>query len=63
MRFPPKAITMYSGEKKRFDCKNNHKCGKSANFWVDNITKINCRMLVVLSYTLLGLGLRKVQLV
>ena len=28
VRFLPKAVTVYSGEKKGFDCKNNHGCGK-----------------------------------
>ncbi len=48
MRFPPKAVTVYSGEKKGFDCKKNYGCGKSANFRLDNISKFNCRTLVVL---------------
>lgn len=56
MRFLPKAITVYSREKKIFNCKNNHKYGKLANFWLDNISKINCRTLIVLSYTSLRLG-------
>ena len=61
--FPPKAITVYSREKKGFDCNNNHRCGKSANFWPNNISKINYKMLVILLYTLLGLGSRKFQLI
>ena len=48
VRFPPKAVTVYSGEKKGFDCKNNHGCGKSANFRLDNISKINYKMLIIL---------------
>ena len=60
VRFLPKAVTVYSGKEKGFNCKNNHKCDKSANFWLDNISKINCRMLVVLLYTSLGLGSKKV---
>lgn len=32
IRFPPKAITVYSKEKKRSDYKNNHECSKSTNF-------------------------------
>lgn len=51
VRFLPKAITICSREKKGFDYKNNDKRNKSANFWQDNISKINCRTLVVLSYT------------
>lgn len=60
VRFPPKAVTVFSKEKEGFECKNNHGRGKWANFWLDNISKINCRMLVVLSYTSLGLGSKKV---
>ncbi len=48
MRFLPKAVTVCSGEEKRFDCKNNHGYGKSANFRLDNIGKFNCRTLVAL---------------
>lgn len=63
MRFLPKAITVYFEEKERFECKNNYMCGKSANYRQDNISKINYRMLVVLSYTLSKLKLRKIQLI
>ena len=63
MRFLFKAIIVCFREKEGFDCKNNHGYGKLANFWLNNISKFNYRMLVVLSYTLLGLGSRKVQLV
>ncbi len=62
-RFPPKAITTCFRKKEGFDSKNNHRCGKSANFQIDNISKINYRMLVILLYTSLGLGSRKIQLV
>ncbi len=48
MRFPPKAITVCSGEEEGFDYKNNHGCGKSAKFRLDNISKFNCRTLIVL---------------
>lgn len=47
VRFPPKVITNCSGEEKRFDYKNNYECDKLANFQQDNISKINCRMLVL----------------
>ncbi len=49
MKFMPKAVTVCSGEKEGFDCKNNHRCDKSANFRLDNLSKINCGTLVVLS--------------
>ena len=48
VRFPPKTVTVCSGEKKGFDYKNNHGYDKSANFWLDNISKINYKMLVIL---------------
>ncbi len=48
VRFPPKAITIFSRKEEGFDCKNNRGCGKSANFQLDNISKFNCRTLVVL---------------
>ena len=60
VRFLPKAITICSGEEEGFDCKNNHGCGILANFRLDNISKINCKTLVVLSYTSLSLGSRNV---
>ena len=60
MKFLPKILTICSGKEKGFDYKNNHGCGKSANFWPDNISKMNYRMLIVLSYISLGLGSRKV---
>ncbi len=47
VRFPPKAVTVYFREEEGFDCKNNHGCGKSANFRLDNISKFNSRTLVV----------------
>ena len=50
MRFMPKAVTVYSKEEEGFDCKNNHRHGKLANFWLDNISKINYKILIVLSY-------------
>ena len=60
MRFLFKTITICFGEKKRFDCKNNHGYNKLVNFQLDNINKINCKIIIVLSYTSLGLGSRKV---
>ena len=63
VRFLPKVVIVCSGEKKGFDYKNNHGYGKLTNFWLNNISKINCRMLVVLSYTSSRLKLKKIQLV
>ena len=54
-----KTITICSAEKEGFNCKNNHGYGKLANFWLDNISKINYRILIVLSYILLGLRSKK----
>ncbi len=48
IKFLPKAVTVCFGEEKGFDCKNNHGCDKSANFQLDNISKFNCKTLVVL---------------
>lgn len=63
VRFPSKALTVCSREGKEFDCKNNHKCGKLAKFRLNNISKIHCGTLVILSYTSLELGLRNISLV
>lgn len=60
---PPKAVSVCFREEKAFNYKNNHNCNKLANFRLDNMSKINCKMLVVLLYTLSRLGLRIVQLV
>ncbi len=59
--FTPKSITVYTGEEAGFDCKNNHGRCKSAIFWLDTISKVNFRSLVLMSYTLSGLELRNVQ--
>ncbi len=48
VRFLPNAVIVCSGEEEGFDYKNNHGCRKSANFRLDNISKFNCKMLVVL---------------
>lgn len=63
VRFLPKAITVYFREEEKFDCKNNHKSSKLANFWIDNISQIYCKMLVVFLYTKLRLGSKKIQLI
>ena len=63
MRFLLKVVPVCSKEKKRFDYKNNHGDSQLANFWLDNISKINCKMLAVLSYILSKLGLKNVQLI
>ncbi len=47
VRFSSKAIIVCSREDEEFDCKNNYRCGKLAKFWLENIEKFNCRMLVV----------------
>lgn len=60
MRFLPKAVTVCTGKDKTFDYKNNHECNKSANFWLDNMSKINCKMLIVLLYTTWRLRSRKI---
>ena len=60
MRFLPKVIIICSRKKAGFDCKNYHKRGKLDNFWLDIISKINYKTLVVMSYTSLGLGSKKI---
>lgn len=60
MRFLPKIVTGYFGEKTRFDYKNNYGYSKLANFWLDIIGKINCKIPVVILYILLGLRWKKV---
>ena len=63
VRFLSKAIIICFGKKEKFDYKNNYKCGKLANFRLDNISKFNCRMLIVLLYILSRLRLKKIQFV
>ena len=38
MRFLPKTIIIYTKKKVRFDCKNNHKHSKLANFQLNTIS-------------------------
>lgn len=38
--FLPKIITLYSGNKKEFDYKNNHRYNKPVNLWLDHISII-----------------------
>lgn len=59
MRFLSKALTVFFKEKKGFDYKNNYKYDKLANFCLDNIFKINYKILVILLYILSKLELRK----
>ena len=49
--FLSKVVTVCSGEKTGFDYKNNHGRGKLVNFRLDIISIINCKILVVMSYT------------
>lgn len=42
-------VTVGSRKEARFDCKNNYKCNKLTNFWLDIIGKINCKTLVIIS--------------
>ena len=60
MIFLPKAITIYSRKKARFDYKNNYGYGKLANFQLNIISKINFKTLVIISYTLSKLRSRKI---
>lgn len=47
----PKVVIVYFREEARFDYKNNHGCGKLANFALNIMRKINCKMLLVMLYT------------
>ena len=60
MRFPLKAVTTCFKEKTKSNCKKNHKCGKLANYWLDIMSKMNFRMLVVILYALLTFGSKKI---
>lgn len=60
MSFLPNALTIYFKKKEEFNCKNNYGRNKLANFWLDNISKINYTMLIVFLYTLLKLSLKKI---
>lgn len=48
MRFLHKVETVYSRKKTRFDCKNNYKYSKLANFQLDIISKFNCKRIIVI---------------
>ena len=63
MRFPPKALIVYSENKTEFDYMNNQRCNKLTNFWLDIISKMNFRMLIVMLYISLGLRLKRSQTV
>ena len=63
VRFLFKAITVCFNKNSGFDYKNNHKCNKLANFWLNKISKINYIILIIISYTLLLLESRKIPLI
>lgn len=63
MRLMFRVITVFSRENVRFDYKKNHRYSKLANFQLDIIVKINCKTLIIISYTSLELKLRNVQTV
>lgn len=48
VRFLPKTVIVFFGKKRKYDCKDNHRYGKSANFWPDNMSKIDYKMLVMI---------------
>lgn len=55
-----KILMIYFREKTGFDCKINYKHNKLANFWLYTIDKISCTILIIMSYILLTLSLRKI---
>lgn len=61
VRFQPNAVIICSGKKEGFDCKNNQQCNKLANFLLDNISKMNYRISMVLSYISSRFRLQKVN--
>lgn len=63
VRFLFKVSIVYFEEKIRFNSKNNYKYSKLANFLSNIIDKIDCKIQIVISYTLLGLRLKKIQAV
>ena len=54
-------ITIYFRKIVRFNYKNNHGHNKLDNFGLNIISKINYKILIIISYTLLGFKLRKIQ--
>lgn len=56
----PKVIIVCTNNKAGFYCKNNYGHYKSAIFWLDTINKVNFRLLVIMSYTSLGLRSRNI---
>lgn len=59
MKFLPKILSIYFGKRAKFDCKNNYGHNKLTNFSLDTISKMNFRILVIMSYILLRLRLKK----
>lgn len=45
-----KIVIVYFKKKKKFNCKNDYKCNKLANFWLNIISKIKSKMLIIISY-------------
>ena len=60
VRFSSKALNICFGKTLGFDCKINYEWNKLANFWLDIISKINSKILVIILYILSGLRLKKV---
>lgn len=60
MRFPPKVVNVCFRKKVEFDYKNNYMYNKLANSWLNIISKINCKILIVILYILFKLGFRKI---
>lgn len=56
-----KSITIYANEKALFNGKNSYWYSKSADFWLDIISKINCIVVVIISYMSLKLRSHKVK--
>lgn len=63
MTFLIKAVTVWFRKIAGFDYKNSHRFNKLTIFQLNTISKINFRILVVISYISWGLRSRKAQLV
>lgn len=62
IRYLLKAVIVCYTKIAGFDNKNYYKRGKLANFWLDTISKIKCKILVIMSYISSKLKLKKIEM-
>lgn len=60
MQFRSKAGTICISEKMWLNCKKIYKHYKLANIQLNTVNKVNFRLIVIMSYTLLGLKSRNI---